>query len=73
MAGLLVLIPLWTMINGEGLAKWEAFYSVNSQNYEVAIDETASYLSTEEFTATLVEGSIEKFKLAGYVSERIGW
>ncbi len=63
---------LWIMVaNGSGLMKWQAFYQANTQNYQVAVDETASYLSEEEFVDVLVGGSLEKFKLAGFVSERI--
>ena len=62
----------WGFGNGAGLAKWQAFYVANTQNYEIAVDETASYLSQQGFmNSTFFDGSIEKFEQAGYVSERI--
>lgn len=68
---LLTLIPILTLTNAGGLAKWQVFYSTNVKNYEVVVDETVSYLSADKFKDVLVEGSIEKFQLATAVSERI--
>jgi len=68
---LLLILPSCGLRNGAGLAEWQAFHYANSRNYKITVDETASYLSQEQFTAKLVEGSIEKLKQAGYVSERI--
>jgi len=64
----------FTLSNGNGLRKLEAFYTANALNYETAVDRTASYLSQEKFTIEVlvpVEGSIEKLELAGYISTRI--
>ncbi len=69
---LLIILPVTTMLNSADYAELEAFYQANSRNYEITVDETASYLSQQEFTQTLIEGSLEKIELAGYVSERIG-
>ena len=66
-----VFVATTTLSNANTLAKLEVFYEVNSQNYEVAIDNTASYLSQEQFTGSMVDGSVEKWQQAGYVSERI--
>lgn len=63
-----IIIPIGT---GVALARMEAFYEANVQNYEVAADETASYLSTEAFQALLMAGSIEKIELADEVAARI--
>jgi len=57
--------------NYSGLAKWEAFYEANTKNYEVAVDMTASYLSTQDFESKLISGSIEKLEQTGYISDRI--
>lgn len=55
------------------LAKLEAFYDASAQNYAYAVDETAAYLSLDDLIegGVFVEGSIEKFKLADSVSQRI--
>lgn len=66
-----IICPIVALQNGMNLMQLEAFYTANTQNYEFAIDETASYLSQEEFTDVLIEGSLERLKQAGYVSERI--
>ena len=69
-----IIIPLVTLANGSGLAKWQAFYSANAQNYEIAVDETASYLSADQYVEHAlipIEGSIERFKLTEAVSTRI--
>lgn len=63
-----VFQPLWSGIR---VAQYTAFYEANYHNYGVTIEETASHLSNEEFTGMLIAGSIEKFELAGYVSERL--
>jgi len=69
---LVVFVPTISIANSNGLAKWQAFYTANTQNYEIAVDETASYLSQDEFAKnTLIDGSIERFSQAGFVSERI--
>ncbi len=68
---LLLISSIWAINNGEGLAKWQAFHDANVANYEITVDKTASYLSEEAFTNTLIEGSVEKWQQAGYVSERI--
>ena len=60
-----------TFGNGAGLAKWQAFYMANTQNYQIAISQTESYLSEKEFLDKLVDGSLERLQQAGYVSERI--
>ena len=57
--------------SGAKVAEYEAFYRANYDNYGVAVDETASYLSTDKFEGYLIDGSIEKLSQAGYVSERI--
>lgn len=67
----LIVLLIATAANSAGFVALNTFYQANSQNYEVAIDETASYLSEEGFKQVLVEGSIEKLALAGYVSERL--
>lgn len=56
---------------GAALARMEAFYEANVQNYEVAADKTASYLSMEEFQALFIAGSIEKLELADEIAARI--
>lgn len=66
-----LIIGFWTMANGAGLAKWQAFHEANTKNYEIAVDETASYLSADLFKDVLIEGSIERFKLTESVSARI--
>jgi hypothetical protein len=67
-----LILSLWTLNNYNGQAQWEAFYEANSANYAVAVDKTASYLSSEKFVSgALVEGSIEKFQLGPVVSDRI--
>ena len=69
-----VIVGLQTLTNYNGLAKWEAFYEANTKNYEITVDRTASYLSEQTFVEGAlipIEGSIEKIKQAGYVSERI--
>lgn len=63
-----VFQPLWS---GMRVAQYTTFYETNHHNYEAAIEDTSSYLSSEEFTGMLIAGSIEKFELAGYVSERV--
>ncbi|KKN02649.1 hypothetical protein LCGC14_1115590 [marine sediment metagenome] len=71
---LLIIIPGYIFANGSGLMKWQAFYEANSRNYEIAVDETASYLSTEKLIEQAlipIDGSIEKMKLADSVSTRI--
>ena len=66
------ICPGWIASNGNGLAKWQAFYAANSQNYVITIDETVSYLSSDTYIeSVLVEGSLEKIKQSSYVSERI--
>ena len=60
-----------TFANGETLAKLQAFYEVNAQNYAIAVDKTSALLSTEKFTSQLVAGSIEKFQVASIVGERL--
>jgi len=67
----LPIVACWTVANGNGLAKWQAFDETNFQNYGIAISETASYLSQEKFADVVVQGSLERFEQAGYVSERI--
>ena len=69
---IIVIIPIgYTLSNGVGLAMGQTFYDTNVRNYEVTIDKTASYLSTEKFTVGLVAGSIEKFQQSQSVSDRI--
>ncbi len=68
---MLIVLPSTAIKNSADFAELDVFYQVNSRNYEIAIDETASYLSEQEFAQALVEGSLEKIELAGYVSERI--
>ena len=71
---LLIIIPGYILANGSGVMKWQAFYEANSRNYEIAVDETASYLSTEKLIEQAlipIDGSIEKMKLADSVSTRI--
>jgi len=69
---ILLALVIWIPIaNGSGLAKRQAFYEANALNYEITVDETAAYLSQEDFVDKLVSGSIEKIEQAGYVSERI--
>ena len=64
----------FTLSNGNGLKKLEAFYTANAVNYETAVGRTASYLSQEKYIVEAlipVEGSVEKLELAGYISTRI--
>lgn len=68
---LLIVLPVVTWCNGETLYNLQAFYEANVRNYQIATDETASYLSEGEFVNKLVAGSLEKFQQAGYVSEII--
>lgn len=68
---LLIILSVITVCNSVEFVKLKAFYQANSRNYEIAVDETASYLSEESFRQALIDGSIEKFELAGYVSDRI--
>ena len=68
---LLIILPCVAISYSASYAKLEVFYQANSRNYEIAVDETASYLSEKDFTQALIDGSIEKIELAGYVSERI--
>lgn len=69
---LLIGCGVGTLCNGTGLAEWQAFYTANADNYSFAVDKTASYLSAKSYRENLlVEGSIEKFKQASYVNERI--
>ena len=67
----LLIVGMWTIANHAGLARWEAFYEINTVNYQITVDKTASYLSQEEFADVLVQGSVERFEQAGFVSERI--
>ena len=57
--------------HGACLARLKAFYEVNNANYGYAVDETASYLSQEDFEQQIISGSLEKMGLAGSISERI--
>jgi len=70
-----IWLGLWTMQNGAGLMKWQAFYEANSINYAITVDETASYLSAEKYidyeALIPIEGSLEKIRLASVVSDRI--
>ena len=67
-----ILIPTcWAFSNGEGLARWQTFYEVNTSNYQVTIDHTASYLSGDKYTGVIIQGSVEKFNQAAIVSERL--
>jgi len=63
-----ILIPI---NNGMDLAQWENFYDTNVANYAITVDKTASYLSVEKFEPQLIDGSVEKWQQAGYVSERL--
>lgn len=69
----LVVWPVVYLGNVSNIAKLEAFYDASAQNYAYAVDETAAYLSLDALIegGVLVEGSIEKFKLADSVSQRI--
>ena len=60
-----------TLSNGASVARLQAFLDANIINYEVTIDDTAVYISEEEFIDKIVSGSLEKLQQAGYVSERI--
>lgn len=68
---LIVVLPVVTWQNGAKVYRLQAFFESNAGNYQVAVDETASYLSEEEFVNQLVAGSIEKLEQSTYVSERI--
>ena len=57
--------------NGANAARYTNFYDNNSQNYAIAVEETTTLLSIEEFENQLIAGSVEKWEQAGYVSERI--
>ena len=66
-----LIVLLIHLTNYSGVEQWEAFYNNNTQNYQIAIDKTSSYLSSDLFKDVLVQGSVEKLQQAGYVSERI--
>jgi len=68
---LLIMLPCTILDNGSTVAEMKIFRDTNTNNYQYSIDETASYLSEDTFTNSLVNGSIEKMQQAGYVSERI--
>lgn len=71
---LLLICSLVPLAQGNTIYKLQAFRDANYSNYQFAADETASYLSVEKFTEGAlipIDGSIEKFQLAGYVSERV--
>lgn len=59
------------MGNLEDRAKLEAIYFNNIQNYQVAITETTTYLSQDEFINQLIAGSIEKTNLGEQIAGRI--
>lgn len=67
----LIICIAQPLVSGSRAAQYTAFYEANYSNYGVVIDETASYLSSEDFAGMLIAGSIEKFDLAGVISERI--
>ena len=74
--GALVLLVTSLVIpigNYGRLAEMEAFYLANSNNYEIAVDETASYLSADAFVDGwyLIEGSVEKFEYGHHIGDRI--
>jgi len=63
-----ILVPIF---NGAQLARLTTFHEINNSNYGIAIDETVSYLSQEDFEEQLIVGSLEKVALTGFISERI--
>jgi hypothetical protein len=65
---LFVVLLGFTFANGEGLAKWQAFYTTNESNYRVVIKETEALLSREQFENQLIAGSVEKWQQSEYVS-----
>ena len=69
---LLIVYPCITVGNGSALAKHQAFFEANTQNFATAVDNTAAYLSVDSFAeGLLIEGSLEKLQLATIVAERI--
>ena len=76
--GLVIIGPLLLAIcciiymgNLGDRAEIEATYYNNIQNYQVAITETTTYLSQDEFVDQLIAGSIEKTNLGEQVATRI--
>lgn len=63
--------------SGRAMARYMAFYDANYYNYRISVDETAAYLSSEEFVEgsedqlRLVDGSVEKWGQTAVVSERL--
>ena len=69
---LLITYPCVTVSKGSDLAKHQAFFEANTQNFAIAVDDTAAYLSVDSFAeGLLIEGSLEKVQLATIVGERI--
>lgn len=69
---LICFIPITALNNGAKLAELQAFYNANTLNYLLTVDETAAYLSEDEFIdGLMIEGSIEKAQLTTAISERV--
>ena len=68
---LLAICCIFYMGNLSDRAEIEATYYNNIQNYQVAITETTTYLSQDEFISQLIAGSIEKTNLGEQVATRI--
>jgi hypothetical protein len=75
LAGIMLIIfclPYLTITNSSTVAQLQAFYDNNAKNYSITVDRTAAYLSSDNFSkSTIIEGSVEKFQQAGYISDRI--
>ena len=57
--------------SGMNAAKLEAFYVSNLSAYTATVDNTTIYLSEDEITGHLIEGSIEKVGLGVEVANRL--
>jgi hypothetical protein len=72
----ILLVPIFTFLylyptNVDRSAYLESFYYTNVNQYEIAADLTASYLSEDNFVEQIIAGSIEKQQLATEISNRI--
>jgi len=68
---LLIAVPCAYAGNATRVAELRAFSESNIQNYATAVEETKVILSKEEFTARLIDGSLEKTNVGQSVSQRI--
>jgi len=70
---LFIGIP-WSISNATSVKKLEAFYDASITNYRVTAEKTVAFLSADDIqfdSGSLVNGSIEKFKVTDIASQRL--